>query len=145
LVVGSTPLKVEALCVSTSMEVAAVALSPDCTFPNAWAPASACATALSFDAFRDGTANRPIGPSEFAPRFRPRRPAEIEDRRDCRSPALPWRRCIDESFMEKPVLPVGPELLPTGVGAGGVGAGFVETDGLGLTFPLAIAGSPGDD
>jgi hypothetical protein len=140
-------LKVEALWVSTSREVAAVALSPDCTFPNAWAPASACATALSFDAFRDGTANRPIGPREFAPRFRPRRPPEIEDRRDCRSPALLWRRCIDESFMEKPVLPVGPELPPAdgGAGAGGGGAGFEEADGLGLTFPLAIAGSPGDD
>jgi hypothetical protein len=50
--------------------------------------------------------------------------------------------------MEKPVLPVGPEpVLPElpGGGGGGVGAGFVEVDGLGLTFPLTIAGSPGDD
>jgi hypothetical protein len=146
LVVGSRAFSEEALWASALTVVAVVALSPDWTLPKALAPASAWATAWSFEAFRAGTANRPIGPREFAPRLRPRRPLEIEARRDCRSPALLWRRCIDESFMEKPELPVGPALpVGGGGGAGWDGAGFVETDGLGLTFPLAIAGSPGDD
>jgi hypothetical protein len=147
LVVRSSAFIDAALWLSVSMVVLAVALRPDWTLPKAWAPASAWATALSFAAFREGTAKRPMGPREFAPRLRPRRPLEIEDRRDCRSPALPWRRFIDESFMETPELPVGPA-LPVGGGGGGAGwdgAGFVEADGLGLTFPLAITGSPGDD
>ncbi|KJK48274.1 hypothetical protein UK23_17455 [Lentzea aerocolonigenes] len=147
LVVGSMAFSEEALWESTLVEVVAVALRPDWTLPNALAPASAWAMAWSFAAFREGTAKRPIGPIEYEPRLRPRKPLEIDDRRDCRSPALPWRRDIEESFMEKPALPLGPDPVPVGGGggAGWDGAGFVGTDGLGLTLPLAITGSPGDD
>ncbi|GLY47178.1 hypothetical protein Lesp01_08340 [Lentzea sp. NBRC 102530] len=67
---------------------------------NAFAPLSACETALSFELFSAGTANRPIGPSALPLKFRPRRPDEMLDSRDPRSPALPCNPCIEESFME---------------------------------------------
>jgi hypothetical protein len=50
---------------------------------------------------------------------------------------------MEDSFMPKPLLPVGPP-PPVPVGEGvddpGFGAGFGDGDGLGLTFPLAMSG-----
>ncbi|MFS8102397.1 hypothetical protein LFM09_35260 [Lentzea alba] len=120
-----------------------MALRFDWTSVKALAPLSACETALSLEAFRAGTANRPIGPRALPLKFRPRRPLEMLDSRDPRSPALLCNPCIEESFMEKPVLPVGPPLpVPGGAEGDGVGfgAGFGDGDGVGLTFPLAMSG-----
>jgi hypothetical protein len=100
LVLGSIDLMLVWLVWSTCCDVWCVALRFVWTSVNALAPRSAWETAFSLDALSAGTANNPMGPSALPLKLRPRRPDEMLDSRDPRSPALLCNPCMEESFME---------------------------------------------
>jgi hypothetical protein len=149
LVVGSILANWSRLTWSFSTCVCWVAFNPDWTLPIAFDALSACSTDLPLELLSAGTANRPIGPSALPPSCRPRKPLEIAVSRDCRSPALLCRPCMEDSLMEKPELPVGPPGTPGGGGGGGVDEdGCPDVLGFGFGFalppPRAMSESPRD-
>ncbi|ROP40043.1 hypothetical protein EDD40_5448 [Saccharothrix texasensis] len=124
--------------------VCIVAFKPDCTLPMALDALFACFTEASLELFNAGTATIPIGPRALGASLSPCNPPEMAANRDCRSPARFCKPSMDDSFMPKPELPVGP---PAGGGGadGGGDDGLPEEPGVGFAStppPRAMAGSP---